>query len=143
MATGSMVIGGGKNSALVNYELGYSFDDKAPLERWFRLGGLGRLSGLIPLQLTGRHFGLATLAYYRRLNEFELLQAYAGATIEAGNVWDYSADIGLDDLLYSASLFFGANTPLGPVYLAWGYHESGDSTIYFYVGNPFRISRFD
>ena len=29
-------------TALVNYEFGYSFDDAAPLERWYRLGGLSR-----------------------------------------------------------------------------------------------------
>ena len=39
-----------------------SFDDAAPIERWFRAGGFGRLSGLAPDQLSGRHIGLASLA---------------------------------------------------------------------------------
>jgi NTE family protein len=143
MGNGSLVFSWGKNSTLLNYELGYSFDDRAPIERWFRLGGLGRLSGLVPDQLSGRQYALATLAYYRRLNDLDLLRAYAGATLEAGNVWDYSADMGLDDLRYSASIFVGAETPIGPVYFALGFHESGDSTAYFYVGNPFKVSRFD
>ena len=68
---------------------------------------------------------------------------YTGFTLEAGNVWQFSDEIGIDDLLYSGSVFLGAETPIGPVYLALGYHESGDTAAYFYVGNPFRISRFD
>jgi hypothetical protein len=37
----------------------------------------------------------------------------------------------------------GAESPIGPVYLALGYHEGGDTVVYFYVGNPFRMTRFD
>jgi len=143
MGNGTLILSHGKNTALLNYELGYSIDDKAPIERWFQLGGFGRLSGLVPNQLSGRHAALATLAYYRRLNELDLVPIYAGMTLEAGNTWDYRSDIGFDDLRYSASVFVGAVTPIGPVYLAIGRSDSGDNAAYFYVGNPFRISRFD
>ena len=50
-AGGGMVLSHGRNTALLNYELGYSFDDATPIERWYRLGGFGRLSGLVPNQL--------------------------------------------------------------------------------------------
>ena len=86
---------------------------------------------------------LATLAYYYRLNDLDLLPAYAGITLEAGNVWDQSDDIGLDDLRYSGSLFLGVDSPLGPAYLALGYADSGDVAAYFYLGNPFRVGRLD
>ena len=94
-------------------------------------------------QNVGRQIALASLALYRRLNEIEFLPAYAGLTIEAGNVWDFRRDVGFDDLRYSGSLFIGADSPIGPVYLAAGYSDSGDATLYFYVGNPFRAERFD
>ena len=142
-ANGAMVFSMGKNSALINYELGYSFDDLAPIDRWFRLGGFGRLSGLVPNQLLGRHTALATMAYYYRLNTLDLVPLFGGFTLEAGNVWDKSDDIGFDDLRYSASLFVGAESPIGPAYLALGYADSGDLAVYFYLGNPFRVSRFD
>ncbi len=142
-ANGALLFSMGKNTALLNYELGYSFDDKAPVERWYRMGGFARLSGLAPDQLLGRHTILATLAYYRRLNQLDLVSAYAGFTLEAGNVWDLSDDIGLDDLRYSGSLFVGADSPLGPVYLALGYADSNDLAAYFYLGNPFRVGRLD
>ena len=143
LANGSLVYSRGKNNVLLNYEGGYSFDDAAPVERWFRLGGFGRLSGLFPDQLAGRHAALMTLAYYRRMNDVDFIPAYAGMTLEAGNVWDMRSQIGFDNLRYSGSLFVGAETPLGPVYFAWGISDNGDNTAYFYIGNPFRVSRFD
>ena len=141
-ASGGFAYSIAKNTFLLNYELGYSVEDKAPVERWFQLGGLGRLSGLVPDQLSGRQLGLFTLAYHRRLNEISLLPAYAGISVEAGNVWDYADDASFGDLRLSGSIFVGARTPLGPVYLAWGHSDNGDSTIYFYLGNPFRNSQF-
>jgi NTE family protein len=142
-AAGNFVLTRGRNTATLSYEAGYSFDDAAPLERWFQLGGLGRLSGLVPDQLSGRHAALASLALYRRLNDVQFLPAYAGLTLEAGNVWNTRDEIGLNDLRYSASLFLGAESPLGPVYFAVGYSDSGDAAFYLYVGNPFRPNTFD
>jgi NTE family protein len=140
---GSFAFSHNRNNLVLNYAGGYSFDDAAPFERWFRLGGLGRLSGLVPDQISGRHMILGTLAYYRRINSLDLFPAYAGFTLEAGNVWEYSDEYGFDDLRYSASIFIGADSPIGPVYLAYGHSDSGDNAIYFYLGNPFRVNRFD
>ena len=122
---------------------GYSFDDDAPLERWYRLGGFTRLSGLAPDQLSGRHSALASLALYRRLNDISFLPAYAGLTLETGNTWNLRREIGVDDLRYSGSLFVGAETPLGPVYFAVGYSDGGEGAVYFYLGNPFRPNEVD
>jgi len=143
VASGSMAFSRGKNTFLLIYEGGYSFDNKAPLERWFQLGGLGRLSGLITDQLTGRQSVLATLAFYRRINQLDLIPVYAGFTLEAGNVWDRSQDISFGDLRYSASAFLGADTPIGPVYFAVGHNDDGGNAVYFYVGNPFTAYHFD
>ena len=141
-AVGTFTFTSGKNSVLLSYEAGYSFDDAAPVERWYELGGFARLSGLVPDQLSGRHLGLISLAYHRRLNTIDLLPTFAGVTLEAGNVWNYADDIRFSDLRKSGSIFVGAESPLGPVYLAWGYSDSGDSTLYFYLGNPFGRKRF-
>ena len=142
-ATGSFVFSRGKNTGLMNYEFGYSFDDAAVASRWFQLGGFARLSGLAPEQLLGPQAGLVTVAYYRRLNDIRFFPAYAGVTLEAGNVWGSTDDIGFDDLRYSGSLFIGAESPLGPLYFAVGYSDSGDAAAYFYLGNPFRPNQID
>jgi len=132
----------GKNSIQFNLEGGYSFQAGIPLERWWELGGFGRLSGLIPQQLAGQHYGLASMGYFRRLNEVKLAPVYAGVTLEAGNVWQQQSDIDLDDLVYAGSLFLGVDTPIGPVFLAWGRANSGDSALYFYLGNPYSYRNF-
>jgi len=142
-ADGVMAFSHGKNIFNINYELGYSFDDKAPFERWYRLGGLGRLSGLSPDQLSGRHIGFASLTYRRRINSFDLFKTYAGISLEAGNVWNFGNEMRFDDLRYSGSLFVGVDSPIGPVYFAVGHSDSGDNAVYFYVGDPFRATRFD
>ena len=142
-ATGQMALSRGRNTALLYYEVGYSLDDAAPLERWYQLGGFGRISGLVPNQLYGRHAALVSLALYRKLNEITFLPAYAGITLETGNAWEFSDSIGLDDLRYASSLFIGAETPLGPVYLAVGYNDLDQGAVYFYVGNPYHPKRID
>ena len=141
-ALGSIAKSWGRNTLMFNYNAAYSIDDAAPVERWFELGGFGRLSGLLPDQLAGRHLGLATLVYFRKLNDVNLVPAYAGVTAETGNVWNLKDDISFDDLRYSGSLFIGAETPIGPVYFAWGKSDNGDSTFYFFLGNPFSGIRF-
>jgi len=142
-ATGTMTGSWGRNTASFNYLLGYSLDDEAPLSRWFQMGGFGRLSGLAPNQLSGRQAALATLALYRRLNEIEFLPAYAGVTLEAGNVWNYRREVAVDDLRYSASAFVGVESPIGPLYFAVGHNDGGDTAVYFYVGHPFHGSKVD
>lgn len=142
-ADGVLALSHGKNIFALNYEIGYSFDDKAPFERWYRLGGLGRLSGLAPDQLSGRHIGFAGLTYRRRINSLDLFKVYAGATLEAGNVWNFGNEMRFDDLRYSGSLFVGVDSPIGPVYFAVGHSDNGDNAVYFYLGDPFRATRFD
>ncbi len=46
---------------------------------------------------------------------------YLGASLEARNVWDDRSDMGFDDLIVAGSAFFGADLPIGPVYLAYGH----------------------
>ncbi len=138
----SGAISQGKNALLLNLEAGYSFDDDTPLERWWELGGFGRLSGLIPEQLAGQNYGLASLAYYRRLNEVQLAPVYAGFTLESGNVWVDKSAISLDDLVFSGSLFLGVDTPIGPFFLAWGRADTGDDTFYLYLGNPYSTRKY-
>ncbi len=57
--------------------------------------------------------------------------------MEAGNVWNDLGDMSLDDLIVAASGFAGADTPLGPVYLAYGYAEGGNDSVYLFLGQTF------
>ena len=105
----------------------------------FELGGLFNLSGFRTGQLRGQHSGLASFSAYRKapLGARVRLPLYVGASIEAGNVWDDSSDVGFNDLRLGGSVFVGADTPLGPVYLGYGFAEDGNTAAYFFLGQRF------
>ncbi|MCF6225433.1 MAG: patatin-like phospholipase family protein [Xanthomonadales bacterium] len=127
----------GKGTLAWRLHAGYTFDDAVPVERAFELGGLGQLSGLATNQLVGNHLGFASLSWYRYLAGIKQISAFGGVSLEAGNTWLYEKDIGFDDLIYSGSVFVGADTPIGPLSLGFGITDSGNSALYLYVGNPF------
>ena len=122
-------------------DAGTTVDALETPENSFSLGGFLNLSGLPPGFLAGPHYGIGRLIYYRRVGrggEGVLdLPAYAGISLEAGNTWFDRKDVSLGDLRMNASLFFGLDTPLGPVYLATGYDEGGDKAFYLFLGRTF------
>ncbi len=127
----------GDYSILSSIEAGTTVDSDAPVQSQFQLGGLGRLSGYPVNRFFGQHYALANVTAYKRLNRNLWLPVYAGFSLEMGNVWDDRDDIDADDLRFAGALYAGADSPLGPVYLAWGLAEAGENTIYLYLGNPF------
>jgi len=120
-----------------NYET--TLDDDAPVQSLFRSGGFQRLSGFIEDELVGQHSAVLSLGYMRPLAEGDLvfIPGYAGMSLELGNVWDRSSDISFSDSLFAGSLFIGADTFVGPVYLAYGRAEGGNGAIYLFVGQVF------
>jgi NTE family protein len=115
-----------------------TLDDEGALESFFRAGGFMDLSGFQTNQLIGQHYGLLGLAYWRRLTDFNLFRAHAGFSVESGNVWQVENDV-FDDMLLAGSVFIGAETPLGPLYLAFGAAEGNNQTFYLSLGSPVLI----
>jgi len=130
----------GKGALAWRIHAGYSFDDAAPIERAFELGGLGQLSGLATNQLIGQHLGFASVTWYRYLAGIKQISAFGGVSLEIGNTWLREEDISFDSLRTSGSVFVGADSPIGPLYLGFGLAEGGNSALYLYVGNPFNFS---
>lgn len=114
-----------------------TIDSDAPIQSRFRLGGFMRLSGLATNELSGQHSGLLTVAYQKRLYDSEWFPVFAGGALQAGNTWEHRSDISTNDLIYSGTLFLGADTPIGPVYLGYGHAEGGRSAGYLFLGQPF------
>ena len=133
----SMANSWGRNTLLTGIRYGTTFSGQAPVERVYRLGGFLNLSGLNPDELSGQHTGIGTLAYYRRLGDIALLPTYIGATAELGNTWQDESDISLDSSIFAGSVFVGVDSILGPIYLAVGLAEHGQTALYFYVGRTF------
>lgn len=107
----------------------------------FPLGGFLNLSGLAPDSVSGRHFAIARLMYYRQIGRggegFLNVPAYLGVSLEAGNVWDRRSEIGLGSSLKQGSVFLGFDTLLGPVYLGSGFGEGGENAFYLFLGRTF------
>jgi NTE family protein len=110
------------------------------IQDFFPLGGFLRLSGLERGQITGPHAGLTRAIWYRRSGEtggglFDV-PLYLGASLEAGNVWQSRSDISLESLIVNGSIFASLDTYFGPLFLAAGLAESGQSSFYLFLGTP-------
>jgi NTE family protein len=128
---------GDRNSLILGAQFNTTLDEDAPIESLFRSGGFLRLSGFEENELTGQHLGLVEAVYLRRINDFNLLPTYLGASLELGNAWDDTSDISWDTALAAGSLFLGVDTFFGPVYLGYGYTEGGNHAGFLFLGNPF------
>jgi NTE family protein len=124
----------GSNTVIGGVVGATTLDNDAPLDGLFRIGGLFRLSGFQENQLSGQHAGLVGLIYMRRLQDSRFLQSYIGGSLEAGNVWQDTADVSLDNSIIGGSAFLGLDTLIGPVYLGYGRTDTGESSIYFHIG---------
>ncbi len=121
-------------------EGGMTLNRKSPLGSEFQLGGFQRLSGLQPQELSGNNMVLGVLRSYYQLSESASqfgLATYIGASLELGGVWQDRDQFNRDDLLFSGSVFVGADTFIGPAFLALGFTEGGDRAIYVFIGPTF------
>jgi len=114
-----------------------SEENQLPLNGYLINGGFLNLSGTVRNELLSPHFALLETAFYRRLGNITFLPIYSGFSVEAGNAWQKKDDISENNLRYAGSVFVGADTFLGPLYLAYGQTSKGESAIYLYIGNSF------
>ncbi|QQR73505.1 MAG: patatin-like phospholipase family protein [Holophagales bacterium] len=103
------------------------------------LGGLFNLSGMPAGDVAGNYGGVASLIYLYRLGRLPSFGEgiYAGLSFEAGNAWERSRSARFDDLRTAWSVVFGADTVLGPLYLAHGRTAKGNDSFYLYLGRTF------
>jgi len=131
-----------KNTLRFGLEYATTIQSDNLIQDFFPLGGFLRLSGLERGEISGPHAGLARIIYYRQVGEtggglFDF-PLYLGGSVEAGNVWQTRSDISLDSMLINGSLFAGLDTYLGPLFLAAGFSENGDTSFYLFLGAPQR-----
>lgn len=128
------------STVLGSVSTGITFDGTAPIQSLFTLGGIFNLSGFQADELSGQDFALSRLVYYRNIGarpgSFGV-PVYLGGSLEAGNVWQDRSDMKLSDLILAGSLFLGLDTPLGPLYLAYGRAEGGNDSAYLFLGQTF------
>ena len=79
--------------------------------------------------------------YQRRLSSRSVLPTdmpvYAGFSVEGGQLWSERSDIDFDELIASGSIYLAIDTPLGPLYFAYGRTNQSQQAIYLSLGWPF------
>jgi NTE family protein len=127
----------GRHTVLSTLRYETTINGQAPVASMFRLGGLFDLSGLNRDQLFGQHLIRVGAAYYRRIGDLALFPAFAGFTVELGNVWEERSEMSFGDGILGGSLWAGVDTPVGPIYVAYGATEGGQDSFYVFLGRPF------
>lgn len=131
----------GRNTLLTSVSGGVRLTGAPPIDTLYRIGGLFSLSGYRLDELAGENFVAGRLIYRRSLTNTEGalfgIPLFVGGSLEAGEVWSNPDDFALDDVRFGGSAYVGANTALGPVYLAFGRSEGGRQSAYLVIGRSF------
>ena len=110
---------------------------RAPIHARFRAGGLFQLSGFQINSLSGQQSVLMEAVAFRRVGGISFLPVYMGASLEYGNVFEDIGAVDVEDMLFAGSLWLGADSFLGPLYLGYGHAEGGVNSLYLFVGRIF------
>ena len=132
----------GQNTLLGSLKFQSQLREVTGVENLLSTGGLFNLSGFQRDELSGKHTAIGRVLFYRRIRSNPirgLLDAslYVGGSVELGNAWQNSSEVKLSNSLFAGSLFLGADTFIGPIYLAGGLAEGGHSAMYLFIGRPF------
>jgi NTE family protein len=127
----------GRHTVLTTLRWDTTVSGTAADSRLFRMGGFFDISGLNRNQLSGQHATRLGAAYYRRIGDLALFPAFAGMSLELGNVWQSREDISSRGAILGGSFWAGVDTPIGPVYVGYGRAEGGEDAFYVSLGRVF------
>ena len=140
-AGGYMPFSWGPNTLGLNFKYATSFGGTPAETDNFSLGGFLNLTAYSPGQLTGNHGGTVGALFYRRIaggpGYLGQTSFYVGGLLEVGNAWNRKQDVSLSDLHWSSSVFVGADTLIGPVYLGFAVGDGGQTSAFLFVGQIF------
>ncbi|MGL6071878.1 patatin-like phospholipase family protein [Craterilacuibacter sp.] len=101
------------------------------------LGGFLNLSGYQNDELLGQRAALArVMAYWRAASLPSALGTgiYLGGSLEAGRIWGDMWNVKNSRWLPAGSVFVGADSLIGPLFIGAGYGKGGRLIGYFYLG---------
>ncbi len=135
---GTLVDTVGRNTFEVHGALKMSDENAQLAVDQFTLGGFQQLSGYRPDQLSGNAVLFGRLNWYTRLTETPVFARgfFFGASLEAGNAWQDRSEISLAHLRGGGSVYLGADTGIGPMYLGITYARQGELGIALFIGRP-------
>ena len=116
--------------------------DPIPGYDQFPLGGFLNLSGLSRAQLRSDRFYFGRLIYRSKVGNLPLFEGiHVGGSLEAANLqplvplWRGSLVTG-DLTVKAASVFLGIDSPLGALFLGFGYANRDNKAVYLFLGRP-------
>ncbi len=115
-----------------------------PLYDRSSLGGFLQLSGYSRRGLYDQNAALAELIYYRELTKLPAAiggGVYAGFSLEAGDVWSDFDHFNASHIKYGGSIFLGADTVIGPLYLGLGGASGSEAAVYLQLSPILRSDR--
>ena len=108
-----------------------------PVYELFSLGGFLQLSGYKTDELLGREMAFGRVVYNYRVSQPGLLDgAYFGVSLESGRIGAAVTGENRASARNGAALYFAFDSPIGPVYIAYGHGSGRNQAVYFYVGQP-------
>jgi NTE family protein len=113
--------------------------DPLPFYDQFQWGGFLQMSGYRIGEILSQQLQFARLVYTYKLADIPLLEGvYVGASAEAANVTKAAVPGGPSGFLKSGSLFVALDSPIGPIYFAYGkaFDGAAPSSFYFFLGIP-------
>jgi len=122
-----------RNSFVLQARYGNTTDGTAPLANLHYLGGFLDLSGFNQNEFTGQNVARIGAVVYRRVTSM----VYLGLSAETGNVWNPPDDVFTRSWTFGGSVWGGADTLIGPVYVGYGRAEGGFGAFYFVLGYSF------
>jgi NTE family protein len=116
---------------------------QAPLFDSFTLGGFQRLSGYPLNRFRAQGVTFGSLGYRRVVQPPLGLELggildrmYAGASLEAARLYDSVDPLTPDGDYYSGSIYIGADTLIGPMFMGIGYAGGSNYQLWIAVGRP-------
>lgn len=129
----------GRHTGFASLDLGTALGSDLPAFDDFLVGGFLSLSGFGEDALRGAYAANARLGYTYRLLRIPpaMRGVYVAAWVEGGNVWQRARNIDVGDLLPAVTVSLGADTGIGPVFVAYGAADEGDDRFYVAIGATF------
>ena len=121
------------------FSIAGSLDGTLPLYDAVALGGFLNLSGFAHDQILGDSLIYSNIRFEKILGQLPIGlrgDMRAGLALEAGQVDGRYTEIELDGWQNSFAVYLGGETPIGPVFIGYGYSTEGVSNFYVFIGTP-------
>ena len=137
-ADGTYVMSLGRHTLNLGFKAGGNLSGgDLPPYALFQWGGFLQQSGYPTGALLGQRLTFGRAMYYYKVLETRIFEGlYVGGSLEAGRMDDPLVPGSPTGVLKSGALFAGFDTPLGPLYLGYGYAADGNRSAYLFLGRP-------